>query len=77
MTLTPDDLGFPFYAFSYNIPPDADLSFSYHVVFHDTNTRGMCNDIPCSICAFTCKDGINRQQELIDFARKFYPEHQI
>lgn len=73
----PEHLDYPFYAFSHTVPEDIDLSFSYHVVFQDNHVRGLCNDIFCGDCPFTCKEGEGRQAQLIEFARKHYPEHQI
>lgn len=73
----PEHLDFPFHTFSFTVPEDIDLSFSYHVIFNDESSRGLCNDIPCNCCPFTCKEGKGRQEQLIEFARKHYPEHQI
>jgi len=77
MILEPSDLDYPFYSFSHVIPEDIDLSFAYHVIFFNNNARGLCNDICCNDCPFTCKEGNGRQEQLIEFARKYYPEHQI
>lgn len=82
MDITPTDLDYPFYTFSNSIPDDCeDLSFAYHVIFHelgDVNSiTAICNDIPCDCCPFTCKEGVGRHTILTDFARKHFPEHQI
>ncbi len=73
----PEHLDYPFYVFSHVVPDNIDLSFSYHVVFFDNTARALCNDIFCNDCPFTCKEGSDRQVQLIEFARKYYPEHQI
>lgn len=73
----PEHLDFPFYAFSNEVPADMDMSFSYHVVFHEGNARAICNDIPCNCCPFICKDGIKRQEELVAYARTYHPEHLV
>lgn len=77
MIVEPSHLDFPFHVFSYKIPDNFDLSFSYHVVTHNESARGVCNDIPCNCCPFTCKDGIGRQEQLLAYAKKYFPEHQI
>lgn len=78
MTLTLDDLGYPFHCVVDSSQlDDLDTTFSYQVIFSPSKTRAMCNDICCESCAFSCKDAVNRQQVLIDFARREFPEFQL
>ena len=75
----PSELEFPFHVYSNLEQVDEDLSFSYHVLINnDKNIAvAMCNDIPCSICEFSCKEGKNRQEVLIEYAKKNFPEMMI
>jgi len=34
----------------------------------------MCNDIPCQICPFSCKEGKDRNKILSEYAKKHFPE---
>jgi len=81
MNVEPTDLDYPFYAFSFKVPDDIDVSFAYHALFSEKAdgpyASAICNDIPCNCCPFTCKEGIDRQAQLLGYARKYYPEHQI
>ena len=76
----PNELEFPFHVFSNEEQTqDEDLSFSYHVLINsDKNIAvAMCNDISCSMCEFSCKQGKNRQEVLIEYAKKNFPEMMI
>ena len=70
--LTLDDLKFPFHIINENT--DKDLTFSYHVSVKEDSLAYMCNDIPCSMCPFECKQGENRAQVLAEFAKENFPE---
>lgn len=73
--MTLDDLPFPFYVVSNTADLDTmDLSFAYHAFIRDGKARAMCNDISCQVCPFTCKQGENRQEVLLDFAKSQFPE---
>lgn len=73
--MTLDDLPYPFFVVA---TPEQlasyDLTFAYHVLLGETKTRAMCNDIGCQLCPFSCKDGENRQEVLIAFAKANFPE---
>ena len=72
---SPDELEFLFHIFSHTDQmEDKDLSFSYHILFVNDMTIPMCNDIPCSICEFSCKQGENRASVLTEYAKKYFPE---
>lgn len=76
----PSELEFPFYVYSSSEQVDEDdLSFSYHVLINNDKNiaAAMCNDISCSICEFSCKEGKNRQEVLIEYAKKNFPEMMI
>lgn len=73
--MTPADLPFPFYAFPNTASiGDTPLAFAYHVVINTDVNRAICNDIPCTICPFSCKQGHDRTAVLTTFARQHYPE---
>lgn len=76
--MTFSDLKYPFYGFPHSdAMKDTDLSFAYHVVIDDGFARAMCNSIPCQICQFSCKEGKDRQQVLLEFAKANFPELMI
>lgn len=73
--MTLSDLKYPFYGFPHSdAMKDTDLSFAYHVVIDDGFARAMCNSIPCQICQFSRKDGKNRQEVLLTFAKEHFLE---
>ena len=73
--MTLDDLPFPFHAASdASVFADMDLSFSYHAHIQDGKVRALCNDISCTVCPFSCKDGKDRQAVLAEFAISQFPE---
>jgi len=78
----PNKLDYPFHVFTKAEQlVDEDLTFSYHVLVTSTedNTTysAMCNDIPCQICEFSCKNGEDRQNILISYVKAHYPELEI
>lgn len=76
MTLA--DLEYPFFVVATPAQlENYDLTFAYHVLISDNKNRAMCSDIPCQLCQFSCKDGVNRQEVLIAFAKAEFPEHLI
>lgn len=78
MKITLDDLDYSFYVVSNTKQlEDIDTSFSYHVLIQDDTVIAMCNDIPCRICKFDCKQGKNRNKILGDFALENFPEMRI
>ena len=73
--MTLDDLQFPFHCVANTDHLlKLDTTFSYSVWLNDDGARAICNDIPCQICPFPCKEGKDRQQVLVDFARENFPE---
>lgn len=78
--MTFSDLKYPFYGFPHSdAMKNTDLSFAYHVVIDDGFARAMCNDIVCDdkYCPFSCKEGKDRQQILLEFAKTNLPELMI
>lgn len=76
--LTLDTLNYPFHVVSNSAHlMDIDTSFSYHVLLTEDKAYAMCNDIPCSVCQFSCKNGTNRNKILVEFAKVNFPEMRI
>jgi hypothetical protein len=74
----PDELPFPFHVVSNTAHlQDIDTSFSYQVHINNDESSALCNDIPCSVCLFSCKEGADRYKVLTDYAKEHFPEFLI